>query len=174
MTAHDPGVSSISGTRRRADGLLEREDALAALHGAHSEAKAGAGQLVLVAGEAGVGKTALLRAFCDRAGGSSRILVGACDPFFTPRPLAPFADVAAETGGALAELLEEGGSARELHAAIREELASASTVLVLAEQLFVSPKTVDHHVSAVLRKLSVRTRGEAAAEALRLGLLETR
>src|ERR1700751_3044862 len=43
----------------------------------------------------------------------------------------------------------------------------------VAKHLVISEKTVDHHVSAVLRKLNVRPRGEAAAEALRLGLDQT-
>jgi DNA-binding NarL/FixJ family response regulator len=40
----------------------------------------------------------------------------------------------------------------------------------IAERLFVSERTVEHHVTAILRKLDVRTRGQAGIEAVRLGL----
>ena len=60
-------------------------------------------------------------------------------------------------------------TARELEvlALVADGLRNAD----IADRIFVSTKTVDHHVSAILRKLGVRTRGEAGAEALRLGLV---
>ena len=41
----------------------------------------------------------------------------------------------------------------------------------IATKLFISAKTVDHHVSAVLAKLDARTRDVAASHAARLGLV---
>jgi DNA-binding NarL/FixJ family response regulator len=41
----------------------------------------------------------------------------------------------------------------------------------IAKRLFLAERTVDHHVSAILRKLEVESRSEAARAAARLGLL---
>jgi len=63
------------------------------------------GRLVLLGGEAGIGKTALAQAFCSRLD-SVRVLTGACEALQTARPLGPLVDVATETGGELASLVE--------------------------------------------------------------------
>ena len=83
--------------------LLEREAQLEVLA---EGLAARPGRIVLVGGEAGVGKTALVRAFAART--PARDLWGACDPLFTPRPLGPIADVADRVGGELAALVAEG------------------------------------------------------------------
>jgi len=57
----------------------------------------------------------------------------------------------------------------EVLALLREGSSNAE----IAGRLFVSEKTVHHHVSAILRKLGVNSRGQAAREATKLGLLTT-
>jgi DNA-binding CsgD family transcriptional regulator len=58
----------------------------------------------------------------------------------------------------------------EVLALVAEGLRTAE----IAKQLVVAEKTVGHHISAILRKLDVRTRGEAAAKARRMGLVQDR
>lgn len=41
----------------------------------------------------------------------------------------------------------------------------------VAERLFISAKTVDHHVSSLLGKLGVKGRVQAILEGMRLGLV---
>jgi DNA-binding CsgD family transcriptional regulator len=65
-----------------------------------------------------------------------------------------------------------GLTAREVE--VLALLADGKRNAQIAEQLFLSRRTVDHHVSAVLRKLDTGSRGEAVAAAQRLGLLEDR
>ena len=66
--------------------LLEREGPLAALASAAADARKGEARVVLVSGEAGGGKSALLEEFAASRS-DARWYWGACDGLFTPRPL---------------------------------------------------------------------------------------
>jgi DNA-binding CsgD family transcriptional regulator/tetratricopeptide (TPR) repeat protein len=73
--------------------LLERDEANAALDAELEHALLGLGRTVVVAGEAGVGKTSLVRSFTTRHENDVRVVWGACDALFTPRPLGPVYDI---------------------------------------------------------------------------------
>ena len=109
------------------------------------------GRLVLVAGEAGGGKTSLLRRFREQHHDGPRFLWGACDPLFTPRPLGPLLDFAELTGGELEEVVASGARPHEVVAALINQLGGRATVLVLEDLHWADEATLD-----VLRLLARR------------------
>ena len=132
-------------------GLLERDEPLAALQHALAEAVGGTGRMVIVGGDAGIGKTALARALANADGTPARVLWGACDPLSTPQPLGPFVDLAVACGGALEEVVSRACSPHEVFAALREELSSEPAVVIVEDAHWADQATLD-----VLRLLGRR------------------
>jgi len=124
--------------------LLERELPLASLAGYAREARQGDGRLVLVAGEAGVGKSALLEQFqLDLP--DARWSWGACDGLFTPRPLGPLFDLAGRLGGELLDLCHAGAGRDELFRALLNQVSEPGTldVVVVEDVHWADEATVD-------------------------------
>ena len=116
--------------------FLEREPALKGLREAFAEAREGRGGVVLVPGEAGVGKTLVLRRFCEEVGSSARVLWGDCDALFTPRPLGPFADIARVTADErFLELVDSHAKPHAVAGWLLEDLASAGPSVVVLEDV---------------------------------------
>ncbi len=126
----------------RTNDLLERVSELGSLKRSLDEMRrSGRGQVVLVAGEAGVGKTAVLERFCDQASREVRIIRGACDPLFTPRPLGPLY-VAVE--GGLERFIGTGATPHEVVPALTRELVSRGpSVFVLEDLHWADEATLD-------------------------------
>ncbi|MEI6201029.1 MAG: AAA family ATPase, partial [Enhydrobacter sp.] len=86
--------------------LLERDRDLDSLTAALEQASAGHGHIVLVSGEAGIGKTTFVEHFQTSCASKACVLTGHCDPLFTPTPLGPLYDIARQTNARLLALLE--------------------------------------------------------------------
>ena len=127
-----------------AGGLLEREAELAVLADRLDAVEtSGRGHVALVRGEAGIGKTALVQAFCDQRGGEVMVVRGACEPLFTPRPLGPFFEVAQAVGGELVALVDHGAKPYEVVAVLTEGLNGRPAVFVLEDLHWADEATLD-------------------------------
>lgn len=121
--------------------LLERDRELAVLRAALRGAQDGQGSALAVAGEAGVGKSALLS--CAQAEEPGfRVLRGNCDPLSTPRPLGPFRDIAGPLG--LGRVVrDEDVPLPEFCEGIYDALRSEPTVLIVEDLHWVDAASVD-------------------------------
>ena len=137
--------------------LLERESELVALVEAVEAARAGTGSFVLVAGEAGIGKTSLVRALRARLGGRAAFAVGACEALSVPVPLGPVLELFAATPAVAAapDGADRFALARSLLDALR---ATAPSVAVIEDAHWADPATLDV-LRLLARRVEQRGRG---------------
>lgn len=128
--------------------LLERDGQLAALRHALAAAQTGQGSCVLLSGEAGTGKTSVIRWFTRDLDGSVRVLAGACDDLRATRPFGALRDAVRQVQGPLACIQV----ASELDAVL-DSLASGlsgpeCTVMVIEDAHWADEATIDvlHHL----------------------------
>ena len=110
--------------------LLERAAFLASLAQDAGEARAGDGRLVLLSGEAGVGKTALLEQL-EAELPDAEWAWSACDGLFTPRPLGPLFDLADRLGGELRTAVTAGADRDALFATLLRQLAAGPRLRIV-------------------------------------------
>ena len=114
--------------------MLERAQVLDDLSGFLADAAAGDGRLVLIAGEAGIGKTSVVRRFADVHRADAWVLAGACDNLTTPSPLAPVADIARAADPDLGRMLADRAPADRIFARVLDLLTRpGKPVLVTIE-----------------------------------------
>src|SRR5215470_9123472 len=125
--------------------ILERNDELAALASAAREARDGSGSVILISGEAGIGKSSLVEGIRSVLPAEGRILFGYCDDLATPRVLGPLRDLIGTVGAALTQALERGDRG-EVLVAVRDEIGRAArqpTVLVVEDVHWADEATLD-------------------------------
>jgi ATP/maltotriose-dependent transcriptional regulator MalT len=122
--------------------LVDRDIPLQELNAAWQHAEDG-GRCVLIYGEAGIGKTALVEQFVQEQKGRARLLWGACDALFTPRPLGPLHDMAGQTEGELPRLLQSEANRPAIFAACLQELQSDPTLAVIEDVHWADEATLD-------------------------------
>jgi DNA-binding CsgD family transcriptional regulator/tetratricopeptide (TPR) repeat protein len=130
--------------------LVERDSLLAELVAALDEALEGTGRVVFVGGEAGVGKTTLVRELAASARSRCAVRIGGADNVTTADALAAFQDAVPEIG----EKLATGGDRIRLFRALRDAVAADPGLLVLEDVHWADEATLD-----ALRYLARRIEG---------------
>jgi DNA-binding CsgD family transcriptional regulator len=124
--------------------LLERDDELARLSSLLDRSAREGGQIAVVRGEAGSGKSSLVRALGESAPNGTACLVGICDPLEPPVPFGPIKDIARQHPTVAALLASTTGrAARGRLARDLAGLLQRPTLLVVEDLHWMDDATAD-------------------------------
>ncbi len=123
--------------------ILEREAELAQLAELLDGVESSGGRVVLVRGEAGIGKSTLINQFLDESEELAHTLVGACDDLLTPQPFGPVWDIE-RSEASLAQPLSDGDRRAVMEAMLDLLMRSLRpTVVVLEDTQWADEATLD-------------------------------
>jgi DNA-binding CsgD family transcriptional regulator/tetratricopeptide (TPR) repeat protein len=123
--------------------LLERDELLTSLQVLLRNAAAGQGVLLFLEGEAGIGKTSLLRSFAESQRAHLPVYWGACDALQTPRPLGPLFDIAAQIKGELQSALHGNVERLRVFSSFLGELMRPPALIVFEDLHWADEATLD-------------------------------
>jgi ATP/maltotriose-dependent transcriptional regulator MalT len=129
---------------RQSHQLVERDEALATLRSSLDDEATATGRIVLIRGEAGIGKTALLKAFVEACPSEVDVLWGVCDGLSTPQPYGPFEDMADALGPEFRVLLDSNAARGEVGRWLLKWMsAGPMRVLVIEDVHWADQATLD-------------------------------
>ena len=134
--------------------LLERDDLLTTLSESKEKAQSGHGSIILVSGEAGVGKTALLQAFRD-AQKDDAFFWGMCDALFTPQALGPVYDIALGLSDDIKKLALRSAKPNELFPVILSDLGKNNVKILVIEDIHWADYATLDFIKYVGRRISI-------------------
>jgi DNA-binding CsgD family transcriptional regulator/tetratricopeptide (TPR) repeat protein len=136
--------------------LFERSEQLEILRALLKEATTGShGHVVAIGGEAGAGKTTLVRHFCAEAQPNALVLAGACSPLHAARPLGPFLELADESP-VVAAAVAAGGRADEVASALLGEVRPGRSLVVVLEDMHWADEATLDVVRLLARRVESR------------------
>ena len=125
--------------------LLERESYIEELNCLLDRIPSVGGCVALISGEAGIGKTSLLREFAAVQNKAACVLWGGCEALFTPHPLAPLQDISRQIGGDFPKTICAAPNRHEIFNATLDQFARlpAPSVVVIEDAHWADDATLD-------------------------------
>lgn len=135
--------------------LIERAGFLTTLHTIFENITKAEGHCILLGGEAGIGKTTLVRAFCQEVKNDCIILEGSCDALFTPRPLAPLYDIAWQMQSDVMNRIADKKDRTALFTSLLQEIcAQKAAILLIFEDIHWADEATLDFIKFLARRIN--------------------
>ena len=135
--------------------LIERSGFLTSMQMKFEDVVDGEGHCMLICGEAGIGKTSIVKQFCKEKKNICKIYLGTCDALFTPRPLAPLYDIIWQLGKDIGESSMNITNRADLFARFFHELENQrDTTLIVIEDIHWADEATLDFIKFLARRIT--------------------